>query len=326
MGVDRILVTGAGGFVGRHLLPVLAAQFPTAHIVGSHSDVTNPTAIKAAVEQFLPDVVVHLAAIAAIGSARQNPDAAWQVNLHGTLNLARAVMETVPACTLVLASTADAYGASFRARYALDETAALAPLNTYGATKAAADLAIGAMAADGLRAIRVRAFNHTGPGQTADFVVPAFARQVARIAAGVQEPVIHVGALDPSRDFLDVRDVCAAYAACLEHADALSSGQIINVASGQPRRIGDILHALLTLAGVEADIRVDEHRLRPTDIDVAVGNPALAGLLLGWSPRIGWDKTLRDVLADWSTRIAADESGPKPQPGRSTASGSRCGL
>ena len=189
---------------------------------------------------------------------------------------------------------------------ALDETAALAPLNTYGATKAAADLALGAMAAErGLRCVRVRPFNHTGPGQSADFVVPAFAQQVAKIAAGRQEKVLQVGALEPMRDFLDVRDVCAAYAAVLTRREELAPGTILNIASGQARRIGDVLQELMAAAGVEAEIRTEARRMRPSDIAVAAGDASLARRLLGWSPRIGWSQTLADVLADWRARLGA---------------------
>ena len=147
-------------------------------------------------------------------------------------------------------------GPSARVR-ALTEAAALNPMNIYGATKAAADLALGAMASDGLRIIRARPFNHTGPGQTPAFVVSAFARQVARIMTGRQPASLSVGALDPLRDFLDVRDVCACYAACLRQADAIPSGTILNIASGQARRIGDVLDELLAVAGIHAAIEVD---------------------------------------------------------------------
>jgi GDP-4-dehydro-6-deoxy-D-mannose reductase len=299
----RILVTGAGGFVGRHLLPNLRETFPSSEIIGSEFDVTNPDTVKIAIEKIRPDAVVHLAAISAVGAARENPDAAWRVNLHGTLNLGRSVLATAPACTLLFASTADAYGASFQAGRPLDETAAFAPLNTYSATKAAADLALGAMAMEGLHAIRLRPFNHTGPGQADDFVVSSFARQVARITAGLQEPVVQVGALDHYRDFLDARDVCAAYAACIAHAKELTPGCIINIASGQARRIRDVLQALLDQANVRAEIQIDTDRLRSTDIHRAVGDASLASRLLGWTPRIPWDQTLREVLQDWQRRI-----------------------
>lgn len=304
----RILVTGAGGFVGRHLLPVLRHAFPSAAVHATPFDVTDVAAVSAAVGAARPEAVVHLAAISAIPAARQDPALAWRVNLDGTLNLARAVMAQAPGCTLLFASSADLYGASFRRGTPLDEGALPAPLNAYGATKAAADLALGALAAEGLRAIRVRPFNHTGPGQSSGFVVAAFAEQVARIAAGKQPPVLKVGALDPMRDFLDVRDVCAAYVACLARADRIAPGTILNIASGQPRRVGDVLASLLAAAGIEAEVATDQGRLRPTDIPVAVGDAGQARALLGWAPAIPWEQTIADVLADWRVRIDTESS------------------
>lgn len=298
----RILVTGSGGFVGAHLMPALAHAYPDAAIVGATADVTDREAVMGEIATAAPDAVIHLAAIAAIPAARQDPARAWHVNLHGTLHVASAVLAHAPGATLLFASTADLYGATFRSGVPIDETAMLAPLNTYAATKAAADLALGAMAAEGLRAIRMRPFNHTGPGQTDAFVVAAFAQQVARIAAGLQPPVLQVGDLSPLRDFLDVRDVCAAYALAL--AADLTPGAILNIASGQSRRIGDVLRDLLHAAGVTADIQTDPARLRPSDIPIAAGD---AGRLraLGWAPAVPWAQTVADTLAYWRHKIAA---------------------
>ena len=296
----RILVTGSGGFVGAHLMPALAHAYPDAAVVGAMADVTDRDAVMAEIATAAPDAVIHLAAIAAIPAARQDPARAWHVNLHGTLHVAAAVLAHVPDATLLFASTADLYGATFRLGVPLDETAMLAPLNVYAATKAAADLALGAMAAEGLRVIRMRPFNHTGPGQTDAFVVAAFAQQVARIAAGLQPPVLQVGDLSPLRDFLDVRDVCAAYALAL--AADLTPGAILNVASGESRRIGDVLRDLLHAAGVTADIQTDPARLRPSDIPIAAGD---AGRLraLGWAPAVPWAQTLADTLGYWRHKI-----------------------
>jgi GDP-4-dehydro-6-deoxy-D-mannose reductase len=305
----RILLTGASGFVAGHLVPRLRRAFPGSDLVlcGVGLEVLNVTddaAVRALVARVVPEACVHLAAVSAVPAARKNAGRAWQVNLHGTLSLAHAILEHAPDCELLYVSSAEIYGRSFAAGQALDEAAVAAPMNTYAATKAAADLALGAMAGDGLRVIRVRPFNHTGPGQSADFVVPAFARQIAQIAAGRQEPVLNVGALDPMRDFLDVRDVCDAYVACLQQAEALPAGSIFNIASGVPRRVGDILRRLLELSGIRASVATGAGLLRPPEIPIACGDARRVRNALGWAPQVAWDTTLRDVLADWKRRVA----------------------
>jgi GDP-4-dehydro-6-deoxy-D-mannose reductase len=308
----RILLTGAAGFVGTHLRRVLATTFPDAEIIGISQhpqagltalDMTDMAAVTAIVRHVRPDACIHLAAITAVPIARRYPEAAWRVNLLGTLALARAILETVPDCVFLFVSSSEVYGRSFRSGLALQETALLEPMNTYAATKAAADLAVGAMTTEGLRTIRVRPFNHTGPGQSAELVVAAFARQTARIAGGLQAPVLKAGALDSRRDFLDVRDVCAAYVACLARAEALEPGIILNIASGTPRRIGDVLAELLKIANVKVSIEMVGTLLRPTEIPTATGDASRAQAVLGWRPTISWETTLSDVLADWQARV-----------------------
>jgi GDP-4-dehydro-6-deoxy-D-mannose reductase len=301
-----ILVTGASGFVGRHLMPALGAAFPDAALSTPTIDIQNATQVERAVDSAAPDVCIHLAAVSAIGAARQAPDHAWNVNFHGTMNLAWALSRYRPACQMLFVSTADAYGASFLAGSVLDEQAPLAPMNVYAHTKAAADLALGGMAAQGLRVVRLRPFNHTGPGQSADFVIPSFARQIARITAGLQPPQLEVGNLDAWRDFLNVRDVCAAYIACITRRDVLQPGTILNVASGQARRIGDVLAELAALAGIEVSIKMDPSRIRESDIRSASGDASRAQELLNWRPAVPWAQTLQEVLQDWRQRVGTE--------------------
>ncbi len=300
---SRIMLTGASGFVGGHLTPRLAAAFPRARVFAQLVDVTDAEAITSFVRSASPDAAIHLAAISDVASARADPMQTWRVNLHGTLTLANALLREAPDALLVHVSSADCYGRSFTAGVPLDEHAVLAPMNTYAASKAAADLALGALVSDGLRCIRLRPFNHTGPGQSPALVVAAFARQVARIEAGLQPPRLKVGALDPQRDFLDVRDVCDAYVACLRRVQTLPSGTILNIASGVPRRIGDTLEALLAIAGVTADVETENALLRPSEVPLAQGDPSVARAALGWRTTIPWEQTLRDVLDDWRRRV-----------------------
>lgn len=306
----RILITGAAGFVGRHLTVALAAAFPEATLFTREFDITDATAVGNAISEAMPDACLHLAAIATNAMATPDEAHAWSVNLHGSLHLAHAILRHAPNCQLLFVSSADAYGGSFRSGSKLDEGAPLAPLNLYAATKAAADLALGAMAERGLRVVRVRPSNHTGPGQSSGLVVAAFARQVARIEAGLQQPVIEVGNLEPRRDFLDVRDVCNGYVACVARRDAIAPGTIFNLASGEARRVGDVLESLIAAAGVKADIRVDPRRTRTADVPLAWCHAARARDALGWAPNTPWQQTLRDVLDDWRRRIAADPESP----------------
>ena len=303
---ERILLTGASGFVGHHLRNALAAAFPAAALTMPAFDLADDAAVDSAVRDVAPDVCIHLAAVSAIAAAERNERQAWDVNLHGTLRLAHALLRHVPGCQMIFPASADAYGRSFRSGSALDESAPLAPMNIYGATKAAADLALGAMAERGLRVIRLRLFNHIGQGQSCRFVVSTFARQVARISVGRQAPIIEVGNIDTWRDFLDVRDVCTAYVACINRRDALTPGIILNIASGTPRRIADILADLQTMAGTRAEVRVDQSQVRDTDIHLGCGNAALARDQLDWTPVIAWHQTLHDVLDDWHERAAAE--------------------
>lgn len=302
MAAPRILITGDTGFVGPYVRAACAAAFADARIIRATADITDRAAVAAMLGQALPDVVVHLAGVASVPVARANPDRAFAVNFTGTLNLAYSLLESCPDALLINAGSSDCYGASFRGGAPLDETAALAPLNTYAASKAAADLTLGALAAEsGLRVVRLRSFNHTGPGQSPAYVIPAFAAQIANIQAGAQPPVIQVGNLTAERDFLDVRDIAAAFAAIIGKRGTLEPGAIFNLASGTPRRVGDILAGLIAASGMEIEVKTDPERFRPVDIQRACGNAGKARAQLGWAPAIPFEQTLSDVLDSFKT-------------------------
>lgn len=291
---NRILVTGAGGFVGRRLCATLATSFPDATLVPLRADITDPDAVAAEIRAATPDSCIHLAGIAAVPAARQDPRRAFAVNLDGTLNLARALLDHAPRCRLIHAGSADCYGASFRTGLPLDEAAPLAPLNTYAASKAAADLALGAMAAEsGLRVLRLRPFNHVGPGQSEAFALGSFAAQLRRIAAGEAPAVLRVGNLDAERDFLHIADVTRAYALALARFDDLPDATILNLASGTPRRLHDMVEAMIATLGLPVAIELDPARLRPSDIPRATGNADRAAALLGWQPT----HSLQDIIS-----------------------------
>ncbi len=312
----RILVTGANGFVGRHLVARLEGLIePDSEILlsdrGSHTsvlgercrfvqlDITNISQVDTVIRDVQPTHIVHLAAIAAVTAADRNARQAWDVNFGGTLNLALALARFAPNCRVIYCSSAEIYGGSFASGVPLDEHAAIDPVNPYGAAKAAADIMLGQMARQSLRVIRLRPFNHTGPGQSAQFVVPSFANQIAQIERNERAPIIRVGDLQSRRDFLDIHDVIDAYVEALLRFDEIPSGTTINIASGQARSISDVLNDLLANSSVNIEIESDIKLFRASEIPVVVGNADLCRKLLQWKPTRPWTETLKSVLNYW---------------------------
>jgi GDP-4-dehydro-6-deoxy-D-mannose reductase len=316
-GPFRILITGATGFVGPHLAAAIRTKFsdraviiPTALDAGSDPelgevialDVTDPVAVAEAIARGRPSHVVNLAALAAPSAANADPRGSWQVHFEAPRIIGRAILETAPDCVLLHVGSGLAYGRNDAPIRPTTESTVLAPTDEYGASKAAADIALGVLIARGLRCVRLRPFNHTGPGQTDAFAIPAFARQIAQIELGFAPPRLKVGNLESRRDFLDVRDVAEAYAQVIARSAGLESGLILNIASGVPRKIGDVLQHLLTMARTPIEVEHDPVRGRPDISDVVVGDATRARAVLDWTPKIAFEQTLADVLDDQRAR------------------------
>lgn len=253
------------------------------------------------IREVQPTAVIHLAAIAAPMEAQRDPSTAWNVNFQGTLNMASSVLSTAPNSKFIYASSSEVYGVTFEENNGrpVDERSLLQPKNMYGAAKAAADIAVGQMFYDGLRSIRFRPFNHTGPGQTPSFVVSAFAKQVADIMEGRIKPVIHVGNLQAFRDFLDVRDIVRAYASAALTDNTDAEGRVFNLASGKATQICAILDSLIRISGQDIKIVTDPEKMRALEVKVAVGNADAAKKAFNWLPSIDFEKTIVDVLEYW---------------------------
>jgi GDP-4-dehydro-6-deoxy-D-mannose reductase len=259
------------------------------------ADVTDPAALHAAVAAAEPEWVFHLAARTFVPDAATDPAAAFTVNATGTLQLLAAVARHVPRCRVVVVGSADAYGAVPDADQPIVEAQPLRPLSGYGASKAAADLLAGQWAdGAGLDVVRVRPFNHTGPGQDGRFVCADFARQLRAVAGARNPPRIEVGDLDPVRDFSDVRDVVAAYVAVAERG---VRGAAYNVCSGVGRSIRSVLDDLIAAVGVPVEVVSVAARRRPLRVPRLVGSAAALHAATGWQPAIAWPQTLADLLA-----------------------------
>jgi GDP-4-dehydro-6-deoxy-D-mannose reductase len=228
-------------------------------------------------------------------AALADPAGAFSVHVLGAVNLLAEVARRGGRERVVWVGSSEMYGGVLPEENPVRESVRLRPGTVYAASKAAADIAVRAVAAgQALDVVRVRPFNHTGPGQRRDFVCSDFASQVAEIAAGRRAPVVEVGNIDVERDFADVRDIVRGYVAALERGRA---GEAYNLCSGQARSIRSILAELCAHAGVEPEIRVVPGRWRPAEVPAYWGSADKAALELGWRPEIPWSMTLSDLMA-----------------------------
>lgn len=306
----RILVTGAGGFVGRHLVRRLRDEghtvVETTHTssgAGRLVDLRDSAAVRQLVVDEAPEGVAHLAGIAFVPDAERDPGRAVSTNITATANLLQSLSELAPGCRLLLVSSGEIYGRR-QGPEPIDEDTPADPATVYSITKLAAEqLALHFNRDRGLPVVVARPFNHCGPGQSARFAIPSFARQIARIEAGLIEPVVSVGNLEAKRDFTDVRDVVAAYVRLLEVG---VPGQIYNVCSGQTWAIGALLDKLLALSAVDVEVRQDPGRMRPSDLPVFCGSAARIAEATGWTRQHTIDQSLADIVADWRERERED--------------------
>jgi GDP-4-dehydro-6-deoxy-D-mannose reductase len=311
----RAFVTGLDGFVGQWLARELVGagadvrggsrvDRPSYSILSrkesralgwSAFELTDRASIERAVAAARPDAVYHLAAQASVAESLRDPVATYEANVIGTALLLEAVAAKAPKASVVCVGSADSYGTVSASDLPLRESAPLHPNNPYAASKAAAEsIALQYARTGRLRVMTTRSFNHTGPGQRTVFAVPAFAQQIADIAAGTLPPTLRVGNLDARRDVTDVRDVVRAYRLIAERGE---TGAVYNIASGRSVSMRSIVDDLIRIAGVDVKIEVDPDRLRPSDMPDLVGDFSRVRERTGWSPAIPLDQTLRDVYA-----------------------------
>jgi GDP-4-dehydro-6-deoxy-D-mannose reductase len=325
MNWQRVVVTGATGFVGRRLVKKLREAVGDSDAVvavgstwqrrnspnGQIGSLADPSAVDELIAATRPSLVLHLGAHSSIAEAHK-PGAARAMhaaNVLGTMNLADAVRKRAPGARFVFASSGEVYGAAFANPGPLTETSPVLPTNPYARSKLAAEMLLQDCLSDVCPVIVLRLMNHTGAGQDERFVVPSFAAQIARIEAGLQQPILKVGNLTAERDFLDVDDVVAAYLAICTAAIPLGY-TVYNVSSGAAQPIRGIVDALIREARVPIEVEIDPSRLRPSDIARAVTDSSRLRSATGWRPAISWNDTLAAVLAH-----ARGGSGTRPNAG-----------
>lgn len=319
----RVLITGIAGFAGSILANFLLnsgdQQAQAAEIHGTihrtdarirllrdrlhlhRGDLRNPSWVDQIIQTVQPELVLHLAAWSDVGGSWQQPWVAYELNIGCQLNLLESVRRFCPQARVLVVASAEVYGLIEPADLPIDEDTPLRPNSPYGVSKVAQDL----MAQQywfnyQMPVVRMRSFNHIGPGQADDFVASAFARQIAEIEAGLQPPVLKVGNLTAQRDYTDVRDVVRAYWLAALHGQP---GAVYNVGSGTALAIRHLLDTLLEMSGADIATQQDPSRLRPSDVPRSVCDPQRLKQATGWQPQIPLRQSLADVLQFWREEI-----------------------
>jgi GDP-4-dehydro-6-deoxy-D-mannose reductase len=317
--VRTILVTGASGFVGQYLLAHLRTIYPDAALHGTlfhdavpakmfaaasckpyQIDIRDPQAALAMLEALHPDRIFHLAGQAFVPQSFKAPWDTLETNLRGALNLLEGVRILKLESRVLIIGSAEVYGILPPEQMPIREDYALRPVSPYGVSKSAQDmLAYQYAKAHGVHTVRVRPFNHIGPGQSNRFAAADWAKQIAEAELGKRQPQISVGDTSSYRDFTDVRDVVRAYALLMEHA---APGDAFNICSGHPKQMQSVLDILLSFSRVPIEVQVDPARLRPSEIPSLYGDPGALQKCTGWQPEIPLEESLADILEDARTQ------------------------
>jgi GDP-4-dehydro-6-deoxy-D-mannose reductase len=312
----RALITGIGGFAGRHLAQHLQQTTPALELHGTvldtppadflegvqlHAvDLRDSERTRAVFAAVQPQQVYHLAGQANVGRSFQMAWETLENNARAQLNVIEAVLTVVPVPRLLLVSSGEIYGAAAPEHLPTTEDAPLRPASPYSVSKITQDmLGLQYFLSRQLPIVRARPFNHIGPGQSEGFVAPDFALQIARIESGMQKAEMYVGDLSAERDFTDVRDVVRAYCLLMERGEP---GEVYNIASGQTHSVQELLDTLLAYSGAAIEVCLDPKRSRPASVPVLWGDASRLRAATGWQPTIDFRTTLLDVLNDCRQR------------------------
>jgi GDP-4-dehydro-6-deoxy-D-mannose reductase len=317
----QVLITGITGFAGSHLADYILDNHPDVQVFGLirwrsrmenilhikdsihliEADLKDLVSLKKGLAEAKPDRIFHLAAQSFVPTSWTCPAETFAINAIGQINLFEAVLSLGLTPKIQIAGSSEEYGLVNTDEIPMKESNPLRPLSPYAVSKVAQDL-LGWQyyKSYGLRVVRTRGFNHTGPRRGEVFICSNFAKQIVEIEKEKREPVIYVGNLEARRDFTDVRDIARAYWLSLEKG---IEGEVYNIGTGKTYSIHEILQMLLSLAQIDVKIEVDPTRLRPSDVPVLLSDSAKFRKLTGWEPKIPFSQSLQDLLDYWRERI-----------------------
>lgn len=314
----KALITGISGFAGSHLAEYLLRQ--NVEVYGTirqrsrmdhirhmksiclvESELRDPFSVEQLIGEIKPDLIYHLAAQSFVPTSWNSPSDTIHNNIAGQVNMMEAVRRFELECKMLIACSSEEYGNVEPDELPIKETNALRPLSPYAVSKVAQDfLGYQYYKNYGLHIVRTRTFNHTGPRRGENFVTSSFAKQIAEIELEKKPPVLYVGNLRAKRDFTDVRDVARAYFLALERG---VPGEVYNIASGQCWSIGEMLDLLLAFSKAHIKVKQDSNRLRPSDVDILLGDYSMFYLQTGWRPEISFEQTMEDLLNYWREQL-----------------------
>lgn len=311
----KALITGITGFAGSHMAEYLLQK--NVEVIGTvrqrsrmdhikqindqiqlaECELRDPVSVNSLIKSVRPDLIFHLAAQSFVPTSWNSPMDTITNNVWGQLNLFEAVRNYKVNCKIQIACSSEQYGYVDPTEVPIKETNPLRPLSSYAVSKVTQDfLGYQYYQSYGLHVVRTRTFNHTGPRRGENFVTSNFAKQIAEIEKGQNPPILYVGNLQAKRDFTDVRDVVRAYWLALEKGDP---GECYNIGSGKCCTIEQMLNILLSLSNANIEIKEDPARLRPSDVEILLGDYTKFNEKTGWKPEIPLKKTLQDLLDYW---------------------------
>jgi GDP-4-dehydro-6-deoxy-D-mannose reductase len=310
----KALIIGAAGFAGGYLIDelannkydIIATKLPNESLSSEKCEVVNldileENEIKAIIQKSRPDVIFHLAAQSSVGLSWKKPSLTIDINVKGTLNLLETVKNLDYKPRILLIGSSEEYGKVSEEDNPISELNVTNPANIYAASKACQNM-LGKIYADAydLDIIMVRAFNHIGPGQSPDFVVSDFCKQVAEIEAEKIESIIKVGNLSAKRDFTDVRDIVKGYRLLSKKG---AKGENYNIGSGKAIEVKKILELIINNCTAEIEVEVDKSKYRPVDVPIVEADIGKINACTNWKPEIDINTTILDTLQYWRNII-----------------------